>query len=264
MNLQNILHQIEQADPEVYERVSMRRDVVRKWSKAFTLTAVPLALGSLFKTAYGRGTDVITDVLNFALTLEYLEAEFYVTGLASPTLVIPTSGIDKPALQKISADETAHVAFLKQTISALGASPVAKPNFDFTAKGTFGDVFTNYTTFLTVAQAFEDTGVRAYKGQAGNLKGNPDILTAALRIHSVEARHAAEIHLLRGVKAYNVLKSGGIPTAATDPVYAGDENTVQANIDITTLGVTASIASMAFDEPLTKAQVLSIVAPFLM
>lgn len=263
MNLQNILHQIEKADPEVYERVSMRRDVIRKWSKAFTLTAMPLALGSLFKTAYGRGTDTVTDVLNFALTLEYLEAEFYTTGLAAPTLGIPTTGIDRLALQSISNDETAHVNFLKQTITALGATPVAKPPFDFTAGGLFNNVFTDYTTFLTIAQAFEDTGVRAYKGQVGNLKSNPDVLTAALRIHSVEARHAAEIHLLRGVKAYIVLKSGGIPTAVTDPVYAGEDNVVQANIDLTSLGVRTEIATMAYDEPLTKAQVLSIVDPFI-
>ena len=54
------------------------------------------------------------------------------------------------------------------------------------------DVFSNYKTFLAVSQALEDTGVRAYKGQAGNLKSSDEILTVALQIHSVEARHAAQ------------------------------------------------------------------------
>ena len=92
---------------------------------------------------------------------------------------------------------------------ALGSHAVKKPNFDFTAKGAFGDVFSNYKTFLALSQAFEDTGVRAYKGQAGNLKASDEILTAALQIHSVEARHAAEVRLIRGQPAWIVSNSRG-------------------------------------------------------
>jgi len=62
---------------------------------------------------------------------------------------------------------------------------VPKPNFDFTAGEAFADVFSNYQTFLAVAQAFEDTGVRAYEGQAGNSQSNGNILTVALQIPSV-------------------------------------------------------------------------------
>jgi len=79
---------------------------------------------------------------------------------------------------------------------------VAKPVFDFsggngTMLGPFATVFTNCNVFLAVAQTFEDTGVRAYKGRAGELVGGGDLLTAALQIHSVEARHAAHIRLMR-------------------------------------------------------------------
>jgi|GEM_PF-4100513 len=77
--------------------------------------------------------------------------------------------------------------------------------------------------FLELSQTFEDTGVKAYKGQAGNLITSPTLLTAALRIHSVEARHAAEIRRLRGEKAW----------------------------------------TRAFAEPLTKGQVLAMVSPFI-
>ena len=69
--------------------------------------------------------------------------------------------------------------------NALGSAAVEKPEFDFTAGGMFGDVFSNYATFVTLSQGFEDTGVRAYKGQAPNLMSNDAILTAAHTIHSV-------------------------------------------------------------------------------
>ena len=80
------------------------------------------------------------------------------------------------------------MAFLSR---ALGSAAVKPPKADFTAGGKYADVFSNFKTFLTLSQTFEDLGVAAYKGQAGNLKSNGDILTAALRIHSAEARHAA-------------------------------------------------------------------------
>jgi hypothetical protein len=77
-------------------------------------------------------------------------------------------------------------------------TPVAaKSSYDFTAGGTFPTVFSSYPTFLAVAQVLEDTGVRAYKGRAGELVGQKVFLTAALGIHAVEARHAAKIRFMR-------------------------------------------------------------------
>ena len=64
----------------------------------------------------------------------------------------------------------------------------------------YPDVFTNFRTFAKLSQTFEDLGVAAYKAQAGNLMSNGTILTTALRIHSIEARHAAEVRRVRGVK----------------------------------------------------------------
>ena len=162
------------------------------------LASLPFALGSMFKKAYGAPTDAITDVLNFALTLEYLESEFYKAGVAMPGL-IPAGTPAVGALNKIKTDEVAHVAFLSGAITAAGGTPVTYTgaDFDFTAHGAFPDVFNDYDVFLAVAQTFEDTGVRAYKGQAPNLMTSNDFLTAALQIHSVEARHAAHIRQMR-------------------------------------------------------------------
>jgi rubrerythrin len=276
MNLHNIINEIEKADPEVYERLDGRRAAVKKLT-SFTgkvaLSAVPIAFGSLLKKAYGqRVSPLIIEVLNFALTLEYLEAEFYNRGIE---MNIVPNDVDRAALETIRLHENQHVDFLKTTITSLGAMPVAKPAFDFTAKGTFPDVFSNYQIFLAVAQVFEDTGVRAYKGQAGNLMSNDEILRAALRIHSVEARHASHLREMRNrnfgapVQPWITLNKSGIEgpsAAAVQPSYNGEELVVQAGINIVGINgfdISAEDASEAFDEPLTKMQVLAIVKPFL-
>ena len=128
----------------------------------------------------------------------------------------------------------------------------------------FADVFRNYQTFLAVSQAFEDTGVRAYKGQAGNLRSNDMILTTALQIHSVEARHAAMVRRLRGETPWIVGDSRGTLPAATQPVYNGEGNTTQGGVNVAALtGSSSKIASQAFDEPLTKEQVMAIASLFI-
>jgi len=271
MNFQNILSGLENADPEIYERTSSRRDIFKHFGgtgKKVALTALPFALGSLFKKAYGQTSGSITAVLNFALTLEYLEAEFYAQATASASL-IPDG--EKQGFSKIAVDEAAHVAFLKSAITAAGGTPVAKPTFDFTAKGTFPDVMSNFQTFLAVSQAFEDTGVRAYKGQAAALKSNKSVLTAALNIHSVEARHASHVRTVRArngadVKPWITQDHTGIPSPAVAPVYAGEENISQSGITITNINgfsISADAASEAFDEPLSMETVLTIAGLFI-
>ncbi|MCC7054979.1 MAG: ferritin-like domain-containing protein [Gemmatimonadaceae bacterium] len=230
-----------------------------------------MALAALSTAAYGQGRALPTavlGVLNFALRLEYLESEFYNRGVAAAGL-IPAA--DRTIFTTIQSHEAVHVDYLK---TLLGSSARPKPTFDFTAgngsgSGPFADVFTNYATFLAVAQAFEDTGVRAYKGQAATLAPYKDVLQAALSVHSVEARHAAEVRRLRGNFQDNEPNQGWISGAMTDvaaiaPVYAGEANTTHLGLDVTTItGVSAGAVTEAFDEPLTMAQVLAIVDPFI-
>ncbi|HPH91607.1 MAG TPA: ferritin-like domain-containing protein [Ferruginibacter sp.] len=273
MNVQNIINQIEKVDPEVYEKLDSRRDVMKGFAKAsgrIALAAIPLALGSMFQKAYGQSnTTLIADTLNFALTLEYIEANFYIKGVATSGLIPSPEAL--AALTTIRDHENAHVSFLRTAITSLGATPVTftAAQFDFTAGGAFADVFSNYDTFLAVAQTFEDTGVRAYKGQAGNLMSNNDVLTAALNIHSVEARHAAHIRQMRKARGANVKPwitgndSGIGPSVQAS--YNGEEITTQAGVNIVNIGgftISSAAASEAFDEPLTKEQVTTIVTPF--
>jgi ferritin-like protein len=116
-------------------------------------------------------------ILNFALTLEYLEAAFYAEAKGH------FSGKVGTFARIVAAHEAAHVAFLK---SALGSAAVKKPTFNF--KGTTS----NHAKFMATSQVLEDTGVAAYLGQAGNIKSKK-ILGAAGSILAVEARHAGWI-----------------------------------------------------------------------
>lgn len=227
------------------ERSVSRRELLGRGGTAAGLAAagaVPAALALFARAGIAQGVlpAAVVDALNFALRLEYLESELYTRGLAASGL-IPSA--DRPVFTQIAKHEAAHVALLR---SVLGAAAIVKPAIDLTARGAFGDVLSNYVTFKLVAQALEDTGVRAYQGQAGALMGSA-VLTTALQIHSVEARHASEVRRLRGQKGWIAANRADVAILA--PVYAGEDNVERGPAD-------------AFDQPLSMPQVLAIVAPF--
>lgn len=124
-------------------------------------------------------------ILNYALTLEYLESEFYIRAVANNAF---SSESFKLFATTTRDHEVAHVAALKK---ALGRAAIKKPSFDF------GDAVTNPAKFAATAQVLEDTGVAAYAGQGPNIAQRA-VVRAALSIHSVEARHAAWIRFLNG------------------------------------------------------------------
>ncbi|MFB9865012.1 ferritin-like domain-containing protein [Rufibacter immobilis] len=281
MNIFHILKEIEKVDENVFDRLDPRRAVFKHFGgfgKKLVAAAVPLAFGSMLNKAYGQSgtTPSVREVLEFALKLENLEYYFYKR--AADTNIFPTPA-GKTAFGVIRDHEEDHVNFLRTAISGLGgAAPTSytDANFDWTADGLLGNnTFTDYPTMLAVAQAFEDTGVRAYKGAAPALISNNDVLQAALQIHSVEARHAAHLRRMRrdmpsgvaNLKPWITMKDrGGIPPEFQG-IYDGEEAVSQAGVTITgTFGgvtIDANAASEAFDEPLTVAQVNAIVAPFL-
>lgn len=157
----------------------------------------------------------IVDVLNYALSLEYFEATFYATANSIEGLIpIKYQGL----FREIGQHENGHVALIS---GVLGSLAIKASMFDFTAGGRYPDVFSNFETFKRLSSTIEDIGVAAFKGQMGNLAGTP-VLSTALQIHSVEARHAGSVRLLVG-------KSG---------------------------------SDGAFDTPMTKGEVLEAVRPF--
>jgi len=141
------------------------------------------AVGPFVTRALAQGGGDL-DILNFALTLEYLEAAFYTEGVKKAGL----SGDNKKLAKQLRDDETAHVDALMKAIEGAGGKPVKAPGVDF------GGAMKNEKAFLKLAQVFEDTGVSAYNG-AGPAISSPDVLAAAGSIVQIEARHAALIRL---------------------------------------------------------------------
>jgi hypothetical protein len=126
------------------------------------------------------------DVLNYALVLEYLQSAFYTEAERSKAI----KGRAGTAAKKVGAVERAHVKAFKDL---LGSRAVKKPQFDFQG------VTEEPRAFLKTAVAFEDLAVAAYKGEAPKLQ-TPAIITSALGIHTVEARHAAWMRYLYGIR----------------------------------------------------------------
>jgi len=156
-------------------------------------TFVLAACGSKKKTTTTAATtaaassksDTTSDlaILNYALTLEYLETQFYTQVIAANLF----KGAPASLLKSFGAQEQAHVDALKATVTKLGGTPVTAPN------GTFPVDTADKVAML--AYTVENLGANAYLGQAGAIK-NKDVLAAALSIHTVEARHAATLATL--------------------------------------------------------------------
>jgi hypothetical protein len=145
-----------------------------------TSSVAPFVSQALAETGGGDA-----EILNFALTLEYLEADFYnVKGKS-----LGLSGEAKKYAKEFGAEESAHVSALTAAIKQLGGKPVAKPTFVFPA--------TSEKSFLALASVLENTGVGAYNGAAPSLQSK-QVLASAGSIVQIEARHAAAIDLLIG------------------------------------------------------------------
>jgi hypothetical protein len=308
-------------EPDVVETLITRREAIARTGKTSGLLAAGLAIGSLPVTlaalardAYGQAPSSVIDVLQFALLLENLEAEFYSavtneSGVrefndAFAPVRASITPVELSTLALIRDHEHAHVTFLQRAIALAGGSPRVydpRTTFDFTGgrgsgAGPFRPATTDKSFLLAAAQAFEDTGVRAYKGQAGNLLGTGDVLQAALQIHAVEARHAAKIRRMRRLANANVTPdvrlSGGIegeghiaagvanvaslPAAVSFAFFAvyHMEGNLKHTVNNGTADVTIDAAplpvqvfgpdvSTSFDEPLNRGQVVQIVQPFL-
>ena len=299
MNFRNILNEIEKADPEVFEHLTGRRQVLKSFGAKVAIAALPVAISSLFfnKKAYGQTSASVIGTLNFVLELSYFQYNFYHQANNTGGLIPVNAGNntiavnDLPGFLSIETNEKGHITFLNTAITALGGTPYTPKNYiatnnepfyvptayDFTMGGTY-HVFENYPTFLMIAQVFQDTIVRGLKGQLPVVTGNTTILTQLLQIHSVEARHAA---FVRTVRRYTSAAEDPAPWITNDiapnsnfqTYYNGEDNLMQyGGIVINTLpdnldssGVIPKIsATAAFDETLDNTTVLSLISKFML
>ena len=321
MDFFQIINDIAKVDPEVYDRFDTRRAAFRNFlgfGKKVSAAALPLAVSTLFNKAYGQTAPLpqpVIATLKLALQLEYLEFFYYDTALSSASSLGLTAD-ERRAFEIIRNDEQLHINTLRAALNTEAGNPLTRADFDYTGsqnlrRTTLGAAplftalggttapttggFTDKAVFLTVAQNFVDTGVRAYKGGAPNLNTNTtkDILEVALNIHSVEARHSSRIRSIRrgGIQSTSAPKSWITPddtTTATPLPNNGVPNTpsqvspylagataaypIESNINqgtppvnVQTLvpsGGSSTAGAEAFDEPLDADTVKAIAKNF--
>lgn len=207
MKLENAEANPQQLEQELnliqYKRALSRRTFMERVGMAsIGVAAISAVNGCLSSQSVAQSVSQ-ADVLNFALNLEYLEAEFYLygttgsglsaadqgtaTGATTGGAMAPLTGTTLTIMQEIANDERLHVQFLR---TALGAAAVPKPAINLAA---LGNAFASQAAFIGLARAFEDVGVSAYGGAATLLSGAN--LQAAAQILATEAYHAGNVRL---------------------------------------------------------------------
>lgn len=250
------------------QQINRTRCLINGTALTFSL-ALPLAMVlvciSPTSAAQAQGTAAPTmtprQIVEYALTLEKLEADFYRRAIAAAQTgglaSVPQAA--KDVIVSYGQDEAQHVTDLSAVLPSLGGDPSAvkiptNPNYS----AIIGrDPFANPTDFLLVGQYVEDLGVAAYKGQVQNLlaagEAGKTVLAAALEIHSVEARHAAGVRFLRqALLGANVRPWISTNASSTEVIY--DENRTGSPIPF---------SSDAFDGYATETEVLALIGPVL-
>ena len=181
-------HTINVPAAEEFARPRTRRD----FFKALAVAGAGATAGSMLlsRKASAKTNDV--DIANFALSLEYLEADFYARALDAGVL----SGDALGVVTNLADHEAQHVKAITDLLNSAGATPVAKPTFTYPA-----DAFSSQASILDLAATFEPVGVGAYLG-AAPLISSPDILAAAGSIAGVEGEHVVAVNWLLGVVPY--------------------------------------------------------------
>lgn len=218
-----------------YKKALSRRTFMERVGIASVGVVGVSALNGCLSSMSIAATVPEVDVLNFALNLEYLEAEFYQIAVNGTRLSAADSGaatgattggskvtftdpITAEVAAEIAADELGHVRFLR---AALGAAAVPKPAINLAALGLG---FASQAEFLTLSRAFEDTGVSGYNGAATLLSGAN--LQAAASILAVEALHTGNVRLLvlqQGVVS-PALDAKDVPPKRPSAYFAVDSN----------------------------------------
>ena len=163
-----------------------RSEVILKGALAAGAVYGAVMVGPFVGKALAMSESGDVGILNFALTLEYLETAFYEDVVKSGLF----KGSDLATIRKFGEEEAEHVTALTGFVKQMGGKPAPKPKTEFPLKSA--------KSVLELAGTVENLGAAAYLGQAGNIE-SPEVLASALAIHSVEGRHAAALNTLLGL-----------------------------------------------------------------
>lgn len=237
----------------------------RNFLGAFMATA---ALGAVASgTAHAQSsTPSLTDVLNFALNLEYLEANFYLSVIGSslvggtdagsnPGTITGAPGkltLDASTLavaKALAADEVHHIQQIRATITSLGGTPISQPNINLGAKGTIS----TQAQFLSAARQFTALGGSAYAGSATLLVSNTTVLTAASQILGAEGQHAGVLAYLCVTQAINspMIDAQDVPPSLTNYFTLNAQALAPARNTSQTLGVAYGTSATTTTNPAT-------------
>ena len=275
-----------------------RRQLLRQMGQAgWRAAAAALPLVALTAPAQAATADTSLDAILLLLKLEDLLSALYTQALASSgVLASPAQASVRPDFERMLRQQQGHAQFYRSVLSGAGLTPPAAPGFDFSGRRNnagnpvlFPNVLTDYAAFLQLAQQLEDASASIYLGQASAFAGDRQLLSAALRTQSVEARHASHVRTLRrGVATSAVVKSWPSnadtapnpavmvpnPTSGGAPVsiYTFEANENQPVSSTSSLPFAAlfgganavqfSALSEAFDEPLPTAQATALLSVF--
>ena len=178
-------HTINVPGADAFAQPRTRRDFL----KALAIAGAGATAGSMLLSRKASAKTDDVDIANFALTLEYLEADFYGRALDAGVL----SGDALGVVTNLADHESQHVDAIIGLLDSVGATPVEKPTFTYPA-----DAFSSQSSILDLAATFEPVGVGAYLG-AAPLISSPDILAAAGSIAGVEGEHVVAVNWLLGV-----------------------------------------------------------------
>jgi hypothetical protein len=212
-------------------------------------------------------TPSLTDVLNFALNLEYLEANFYLyastgSGLSATDIGnggIPVTGapaklnLDASTMavaQALAQDEKNHVELLRAAITALGGTPIVQPAINLAAMGSI----TTQAQFLAAARQFTALGGSAYIGSAQLLVSNTSVLTTASQILGAEGQHAGALNYLCAVQGVTspAIDAQDVPPSQTNFFTVDSKNALSPSRNTSqVLGVAYGVSKATTTTPAT-------------
>lgn len=272
MKFNNIIEKIGAVTPEQLGEKVERRNVLKGVGTQLAMAAVPFALASLFSNKAGaQSKETINNVLNYLLKYEQVMDKVLTDAIAADGLI---PGTYKAQFELMLNNTKANNIILQDLIVELGGVPVLidPADVDTGGRGGFIDAMSNTTDFLIMAQYLCDAGTRIYNGQILEVLSDKITVRALTCIHSVKARNAAFVRMVRRVTSNVDVRPWitGTNTDSDNPsaqrAYSGEGNTI--HVGIQTVGINGydirtDAATQAFDEPLNMTDGNNIVNRFI-